>query len=144
MARQRGKAETAAAQNIDAILRLEKKEEQALALHHRIFHMIGGFVGTVHFLFLQCLAVSLWIGFNVYFSGRAVDEYPFPLLATILAAAWYDVIRFVEARERGVYRVRRVLDGATASSQTGGRGLLGSQPAAHAGRASGSAPGGAV
>jgi cellulose synthase/poly-beta-1,6-N-acetylglucosamine synthase-like glycosyltransferase len=41
-----------------------------------------------------------------------------PLLATALfvlsgclAAAWYDVIRFVEARDRGVYRVRRVLEG---------------------------------
>ena len=85
MTRESGKIGTAAAQNIDAILRLEKKEEQALALHHRIFHAIGGFVGTVHFLLLQCLAVSSWIGFNVYFSERAVDEYPFPLLATILA-----------------------------------------------------------
>jgi hypothetical protein len=66
------------------------------------------------------------------------------LLAAILAAAWYDVIRFVEARERGVYRVRRVLDGSTAANRTGGHGLLGSQSAAHAGRASGSARGGAV
>jgi glycosyltransferase involved in cell wall biosynthesis len=33
------------------------------------------------------------------------------VLAAALAAAWYDVIRFVEARDRGVYRVRRVLDG---------------------------------
>lgn len=34
-------------------------------------------------------------------------------LAAALAAAWYDVIRFVEARDRGVYRVRRVLGGAS-------------------------------
>ena len=85
MTRENGKIGTAAAQNIDAILRLEKKEEQALALHHRIFHAIGGFVGTVHFLLLQCLAVSSWIGFNVYFSERAADGYPFPLLAMFLA-----------------------------------------------------------
>ena len=66
------------------------------------------------------------------------------LLAAGLAAAWYDVMRFVDARERGVYRVRRILDGSTATSRPGGHGLLGSQSAAHVGRASGSVPGGAV
>jgi hypothetical protein len=34
-----------------------------------------------------------------------------------LAAAWYTVIRFVEARERGVYRVRRVLDRSDATGR---------------------------
>jgi uncharacterized membrane protein len=72
------------AENIDAILRLEKQEEQKLALHHRIFHTIGGFVGTTHFILLQCLAVGCWAAFNLYVPNP-VDEYPFPLLATILA-----------------------------------------------------------
>ena len=85
MTKEGGKAGTAAAQNIDAILRLEKQEEQALALHDRFFHTIGGFVGTVNFVILQCLAVGMWVAFNGYFSNRAVDEYPFPLLATVLA-----------------------------------------------------------
>jgi uncharacterized membrane protein len=76
---------TAAAENIDAILRLEQQEKRELALHHRVFHTIGGFVGTVQFIFLQCFAVSLWIAFNSYFPMQAVDEHPFPLLATILA-----------------------------------------------------------
>jgi hypothetical protein len=35
-----------AAENIDAIFRLERQEEQKLALHHRVLHKIGGFVGT--------------------------------------------------------------------------------------------------
>jgi uncharacterized membrane protein len=82
---QGAKNETAAAENIDAILRLEKQEKRELALHHRVFHKIGGFVGTVHFIFLQCLAVSLWVAFNLYVPGLSIDEYPFPLLATILA-----------------------------------------------------------
>jgi uncharacterized membrane protein len=80
-----GKNETVAAASIDAILRLEKEEEQQLAFHHRIFHSIGGFVGTVHFIILQILAVGLWIAFNAYFPGFALDHFPFPLLATILA-----------------------------------------------------------
>jgi uncharacterized membrane protein len=79
------KSETAAAVTIDAILRLEKQNEQALALHHRIFHAIGGFVGTVHFIVLQCIAVGLWVAGNLNFPDRAMDEYPFPFLATVLA-----------------------------------------------------------
>jgi uncharacterized membrane protein len=71
-------------ENIDTILRLEKQEEHKLALHHRIFHAIGGFVGTTHFILLQCLAVGCWALFNLYVP-TPVDEYPFPLLATILA-----------------------------------------------------------
>jgi len=77
--------ETAAAENIDAILRLEKREEERRALHHRVFHTIGGFVGTVQFVILQCGAVAFWIVFNLYFAAPALDEYPFPLLATVLA-----------------------------------------------------------
>jgi uncharacterized membrane protein len=73
-----------AAENIDAILRLERQEEQKLALHHRVFHKIGGFVGTTHFILLQCLAVICWAAFNLSVS-EPVDEYPFPLLATVLA-----------------------------------------------------------
>jgi uncharacterized membrane protein len=79
------KTETAAAENIDAILRLEKHDEKTRALHHRVFHAIGGFVGTGRFIFLQCLAVGAWVALNLYFPARALDEYPFPLLATILA-----------------------------------------------------------
>jgi glycosyltransferase involved in cell wall biosynthesis len=40
------------------------------------------------------------------------------VLAMALAAAWYDVIRFVLAKERGVYRVREVLGSAPASRAT--------------------------
>ena len=77
--------ETAAAENIDTILRIEKQEERRLALHHRVFHTIGGFVGTVQFIILQCAAVGGWVLFNLYVAARPVDEYPFPLLATVLA-----------------------------------------------------------
>ena len=80
MATERRKNRAAAAENIDAILRLETQEEEKLALHHRIFHTIGGFVGTTHFILLQCLAVACWAAFNLSVS-EPVDEYPFPLLS---------------------------------------------------------------
>jgi uncharacterized membrane protein len=75
----------AAAENIDAILQLEKQDEEDLALHHRVFHSIGSFVGTTHFVIVQCIAVCLWITFNINARSWAIDEYPFPLLATFLA-----------------------------------------------------------
>jgi uncharacterized membrane protein len=71
--------------NIDAILRLEKQDEERLGVHHRVFHAIGSFVGTVPFIVLQCLALACWIAFNGLFPTYAVDTFPFPLLATLLA-----------------------------------------------------------
>jgi uncharacterized membrane protein len=65
MPTQAAKIERAAAENIDAILRLEKQADRNLALHHRAFHTIGGFFGTARFILMQCIAVSLWIGFNL-------------------------------------------------------------------------------
>ena len=73
--------------NIEAILQLEKEDEKALAPHHRIFHAIGWFVGTVYFIIFQCAGVGLWIAFNSMSASHpwAIDDYPFPLLATLLS-----------------------------------------------------------
>lgn len=80
-----GKTDRAgAADSIDAILRLEKEEQEKLALHHRIFHTIGGFVGTTHFILLQCAAVGCWVALNLSLIGP-IDDYPFPLLASVLS-----------------------------------------------------------
>ncbi|WP_271497831.1 DUF1003 domain-containing protein [Bradyrhizobium sp. CCBAU 11357] len=75
----------ASVKNIDAILSLEKREEEKLALHHRVFHAIGSFVGTVQFIVVQCVVVACWIAVNAFFADHALDSFPFPLLATILA-----------------------------------------------------------
>jgi uncharacterized membrane protein len=74
-----------AIENIDAILRLEKQDEERLGIHHRVFHAIGSFVGTVPFIMLQCVAVACWVALNGSFPRYAVDTFPFPLLATLLA-----------------------------------------------------------
>lgn len=79
------KTDTSAAESIDAILRLEKKEERTLTIHHRFLHAIGGFVGTSQFILLQCGAAISWVAFNACFQQLAFDAYPFPLLATVLA-----------------------------------------------------------
>jgi uncharacterized membrane protein len=72
-------------ENIDAILRLEKQDEEKIALHHRVFHAIGSFAGTPQFVVLQCAAVVCWIAFCGVLPDRAFDPFPFPLLATFLA-----------------------------------------------------------
>jgi len=54
------------------------------------------------------------------------------LVAAALAAVCYNVIRFVHAGERGVFRVRRVLDGTQSiEHRDRRRGLLGQEPAPH-------------
>ena len=68
------KSETSPAESIDAILRVEKQDEEALAVHHRIFHWIGWFVGTIQFIVLQCGFVLCWIVFNLNFAQQAFDE----------------------------------------------------------------------
>jgi len=70
--------------NIEAILRLEKQDAQELALHHRIFHAVGWFFGTAYFLSAQCFAVCVWVLLNSTMD-RAIDPFPFPLLATFLS-----------------------------------------------------------
>src|SRR6476619_3939035 len=85
--RPRGKRQTGnpAAENIDSILRLEEQDEKTLAVHHRFFHWIGWFVGTIQFVALQCAFVLCWVVVNLYLTHQTFDEYPFPLLAGILA-----------------------------------------------------------
>jgi uncharacterized membrane protein len=52
-----GNANQQTSRNIDSILKLEKEDEQELSRFHRISHTVGGFVGTIYFVAVQCIAV---------------------------------------------------------------------------------------
>jgi hypothetical protein len=54
-----------ATRNIESILKLEKKDQEALSPYHRLSHAIGWFVGTVYFVVFECAMVLGWIAFNV-------------------------------------------------------------------------------
>jgi uncharacterized membrane protein len=82
---QPGRQSGAAARNIESILEIERKDEKKLLLHHRALHAVGQFVGTPYFFIVQSLGVGLWICINLGGSNWKFDEYPFPLLALILA-----------------------------------------------------------
>jgi uncharacterized membrane protein len=94
-----------AAENIESILKLEKEAEQELSWFHRLSHGVGGFIGTIYFVVLQCLAVLVWIGANTGIFGNApFDEYPFPLLATLLALEAVLLTSFVLIRQNTMDR----------------------------------------
>ena len=78
-------ASGAAARNIESILKIEKNDELKILLHHRALHAVGQFVGTPYFFIIQSLGVGFWIWMNIGGSNWKFDDYPFPLLALILA-----------------------------------------------------------
>jgi uncharacterized membrane protein len=82
-----GPAPNAARRNIESILRLEKEDEAELQPHHRLFHAIGWFVGTIYFVVFQFVAVGIWIAVGALGAARGwvFDEYPYPLLAIVLS-----------------------------------------------------------
>jgi uncharacterized membrane protein len=89
-----------AAENIESILKLEKQDERELSSFHRLSHGVGGFVGTIYFVVLQCFAVLAWIGANIRGFGNALfDPYPFPLLSTLLALEAVLLTSFVLIRQ---------------------------------------------
>jgi uncharacterized membrane protein len=86
--------------NIESILKLEKDDEQKLSRLHRFSHMVGAFVGTIHFVAVQCIAVCLWIFINSHFSNwLPFDPFPFSLLSTVLALEAVLLTSFVLIRQ---------------------------------------------
>lgn len=93
------------AKNIEAILKLEKEDERELSSFHRLSHGVGGFVGTIYFVILQCFAVLAWIGMNARIFGHApFDPYPFPLLSTVLTLEAVLLTSFVLIRQNTMDR----------------------------------------
>lgn len=94
-----------AAENIESILKIEKEAEQELSWFHRLSHGFGGFVGTIYFVVLQCLAVLAWIAANTGIFGTApFDPFPFALLSTLLALEAVLLTSFVLIRQNTMDR----------------------------------------
>jgi uncharacterized membrane protein len=79
------RARSPAVDSIEAILQIEKQDEEELAPVHRIFHALGAFFGTIYFIAFECLIVACWIALNSFATPLAIDPFPFPLLATFLS-----------------------------------------------------------
>jgi uncharacterized membrane protein len=92
------------ARNIEAILKLEKEGQCELSHVHRLFHRVGGFVGTIYFSVFQCISMLLWIGLNVgpKHLRQTFDPYPFPLLSLVLALEAVFLTSFVLVRQAAI------------------------------------------
>ena len=79
------RAPAAVAQNIDKIVQVESKALQPRSRSEALTGAIGGFVGTISFVVLQCLGSAGWIVVNsgVIHQVAPLDPFPFPLLSTI-------------------------------------------------------------
>lgn len=75
------------ASSIESILKIEKEERRDIAPHHRAFHAIGWFVGTIYFFVAQCMAIAGWILVNSHprWHAWAIDPYPFSFLSALLS-----------------------------------------------------------
>jgi uncharacterized membrane protein len=99
------RAHRQAAENIESIMKMEKEAERELSSLHRLSHAIGGFVGTIHFLVLQCIAVLAWIAANTgIFRNAPFDPYPFSLLSTVLSLEAVLLTSFVLIRQNTMDR----------------------------------------
>jgi len=79
------RAPAAVAQNIDKIVQVENSARQPRSRSEALTGAIGGFVGTISFVMLQCLGCAGWIVVNVGVFPYVVpfDPFPFPLLSSI-------------------------------------------------------------
>ena len=79
------RAPAAVAQNIDKIVQVESKALQPRSRSEALTGAIGGFVGTISFVLLQCLGCAGWIVVNagIIHHIAPFDPFPFPLLSAI-------------------------------------------------------------
>jgi uncharacterized membrane protein len=87
--------------NIESILRLEEEDERDLSSLHRASHKIGWFVGTIHFVIFQGIAVLCWVFWNAC-AAAGFDPYPFPLLSTLLCLEAVLLTSFVLIRQNAM------------------------------------------
>lgn len=91
----------AVAKNIDCVVELEKEEERKLSGLHKASHMVGWFVGTIHFVIIQILLVVAWVVWNTYGAPR-FDPYPFNFLSVIFALEAVLLTSFVLIRQNAM------------------------------------------
>jgi uncharacterized membrane protein len=93
-----------AAENIESIINLERRDHADLPALHRISHGVGWFVGTIHFIILQCFGVLTWILLNAGPAHllRPFDPYPFPLLSVVLSLEAVLLTSFVLIRQSAI------------------------------------------
>jgi uncharacterized membrane protein len=99
----------AVAQNIDKIVQVESKALQPRSHSEALTGAVGGFVGTISFVVLQCLGCAGWIVVNagVIHQIAPFDPFPFPLLSAITSLEAVLLTAFVLIKQN---RMSAVID----------------------------------
>jgi uncharacterized membrane protein len=89
-------ARKTAADNIEAVLKLEEANERRAGPIDRISQSIASFVASIYFIALQSIAVVLWIALP---HSRSFDPFPYPLLSVVLSLETVFLTSFVLIRQ---------------------------------------------
>jgi len=105
------RAPASVAQNIEKIVQAENEALQPRCRREAMTDAIGGFVGTISFIALQCLAFGGWIIVNAGALPRLApfDPFPYPLLSLItsLEAVLLTAFVLIKQNRMGVIADRR-------------------------------------
>jgi uncharacterized membrane protein len=75
-----------AADNIRAIVELERQSARAASIGERLAASISDVIGTMGFVFVHVIGLAVWLGWNMFGPEPArFDPYPFGLLTFIVS-----------------------------------------------------------
>jgi uncharacterized membrane protein len=105
------RAPASVAQNIEKVVQVENEALQPRCGREAITDAIGGFVGTISFVVLQCLAFAFWLIVNAGMIPQVApfDPFPYPLLSSItsLEAVLLTAFVLIKQNRMGVIADRR-------------------------------------
>jgi uncharacterized membrane protein len=109
--RSKPRAPATVAQNIEKVIQVENEALQPRSSSEAITDAIGGFVGTISFVVLQCLAFAGWVIVNAGMVPQVApfDPFPYPLLSSItsLEAVLLAAFVLIKQNRMGVIADRR-------------------------------------
>ena len=107
----KARAPATVAQNIEKVIQVENEAVQPRCGTEAITDAIGGFVGTISFVALQCAAFAGWIIVNAGLIPQLppFDGFPYPLLSSItsLEAVLLTGFVLIKQNRMGVVADRR-------------------------------------
>jgi uncharacterized membrane protein len=107
----KARAPATVAENIEKIIQVENEALQPRCGREAITDAIGGFVGTIAFVVLQCVAFAGWVIVNAGMVPQLppFDPFPYPLLSSVtsLEAVLLTAFVLIKQNRMGVIADRR-------------------------------------
>jgi uncharacterized membrane protein len=107
----KARAPASVAQNTEKVVQVENEALRPRCGSEAITDAIGGFVGTISFVVLQCLAFAGWLLVNAGTTPQVApfDPFPYPLLSSItsLEAVLLTAFVLIKQNRMGIIADRR-------------------------------------